>query len=110
MEGLEIKNILTRLPTLPNRCSAYVLVLLLPHLVLSLGFTTVSLTYNNFYNFSTFLNVTFSKTGFLVSGESVVMASIYGPVEATLNKMTIDKASVDCYYRPKAGVPGNSAS
>ncbi|KAH1008044.1 hypothetical protein HUJ04_005195 [Dendroctonus ponderosae] len=39
-------------------------------------------------------------------GESVIMASIYGPVEATFNKIVIDKASVDCYYRPKAGVPG----
>lgn len=34
------------------------------------------------------------------------MAGIYGPVEVKMQKVLIDKASVECYYRPKSGAPG----
>lgn len=34
------------------------------------------------------------------------MAGVYGPVEVKMQKVLIDKASVECYYRPKSGVPG----
>lgn len=32
-----------------------------------------------------------------------MLASVYGPVEVKLQKVLIDKASVECYYRPKSG-------
>lgn len=34
------------------------------------------------------------------------MAGIYGPVEVRMKHVLIDKASVECCYRPKTGVPG----
>lgn len=34
------------------------------------------------------------------------MACVYGPVEVKMKHVLIDKASVECCYRPKSGVPG----
>ncbi|XP_058985601.1 exosome complex component RRP46-like [Musca domestica] len=38
-------------------------------------------------------------------GGTCVMASILGPVEVKLQNLNIDKAYVECIYRPKAGLP-----
>ncbi|KAJ8966443.1 hypothetical protein NQ317_012684 [Molorchus minor] len=39
-------------------------------------------------------------------GETTVIAGIYGPVEVKMQKVINDKASVECSYRPKSGLPG----
>ncbi|KAJ8936281.1 hypothetical protein NQ314_012429 [Rhamnusium bicolor] len=39
-------------------------------------------------------------------GETIVIAGLYGPVEVKMQKVLIDKASVECSYRPKSGLPG----
>ncbi|XP_066155731.1 exosome complex component RRP46 [Euwallacea fornicatus] len=41
-------------------------------------------------------------SAFFVEGESAVIASVHGPVEVKMKKMLIDKASIECCYRPKA--------
>ncbi|KAI5748405.1 hypothetical protein M8J77_025182 [Diaphorina citri] len=37
-------------------------------------------------------------------GQTVVIASMYGPVEAKIQKTIIDKASVEVIFRPKSGL------
>ncbi|XP_018568929.1 exosome complex component RRP46 [Anoplophora glabripennis] len=39
-------------------------------------------------------------------GQTTVIAGLYGPVEVKMQKLLIDKASVECSYRPKSGLPG----
>lgn len=41
---------------------------------------------------------------FVLVGETAVMASVYGPVEAKLQNVQIEKAHVEVYYRPKVGL------
>ncbi|CAG9762128.1 unnamed protein product [Ceutorhynchus assimilis] len=38
--------------------------------------------------------------------ESAVIAAIYGPVEVKTQRILMEKAVIECYYRPKAGLPG----
>lgn len=38
-------------------------------------------------------------------GGTCVLASILGPVEVKLQNLNIDKAYVECIYRPKSGLP-----
>lgn len=38
-------------------------------------------------------------------GGTCVIASILGPVEVKLQNLNIDKAYVECVYRPKSGLP-----
>ena len=38
-------------------------------------------------------------------GGTCVLASMLGPVEVKLQNLNIDKAYVECIYRPKAGLP-----
>lgn len=40
-----------------------------------------------------------------IQGATCVLASMLGPVEVKLQNLKIDKAHVDCIYRPKAGLP-----
>lgn len=46
------------------------------------------------------------KSNVCLLGDTTVMAGIYGPLEVKMQKMLIDKASVECCYRPKTGAPG----
>ncbi|XP_050295066.1 exosome complex component RRP46 [Anthonomus grandis grandis] len=39
-------------------------------------------------------------------GETAVIAGIYGPIEEKMQKIQIDKATVECIYRPVSGLPG----
>ncbi|XP_065068242.1 exosome complex component RRP46-like isoform X2 [Rhopilema esculentum] len=41
-------------------------------------------------------------------GASEALAAVYGPVEVKMNKEIIDKATVECNYRVKSGLPGNA--
>ncbi|CAG9813797.1 unnamed protein product [Phaedon cochleariae] len=41
----------------------------------------------------------------LCEDETTVLVGIYGPVEVKMQKIQIDKASVECHYRPKSGAP-----
>lgn len=58
----------------------------------------------------TFINMALTCTNKLRNlffiGDTTVMAGIYGPVEVKMKHVLIDKASVECCYRPKSGVPG----
>lgn len=40
----------------------------------------------------------------LSQGQTVVIASMHGPVEAKIQKTLIDKASVEVIFRPKTGI------
>ncbi|PSN31799.1 Exosome complex component RRP46 [Blattella germanica] len=40
----------------------------------------------------------------LTQGDTTVMTAVYGPVEVKLQRIRIDKASVEAIYRPKSGV------
>lgn len=41
----------------------------------------------------------------LFTGETTVIVGLNGPVEVKTQKLLIDKASVECSYRPKSGLP-----
>lgn len=36
----------------------------------------------------------------------MVLAAVYGPCEVKPQKMMIDKATIEVFYKPKSGVPG----
>nr|CAD7408993.1 unnamed protein product [Timema poppensis] len=40
-------------------------------------------------------------------GNTAVIAAMYGPVEVKLQKISIEKASVEAVYHPKSGAPLN---
>ena len=39
-------------------------------------------------------------------GETVYLAAVYGPVEVKLQRIQIEKASVEAVYKPKSGQSG----
>ncbi|XP_069672682.1 exosome complex component RRP46 [Periplaneta americana] len=41
----------------------------------------------------------------LTQGNTAVVTGVYGPVEVKLQRILIDKASVEALYRPKSGLP-----
>ncbi|XP_030760125.1 exosome complex component RRP46-like [Sitophilus oryzae] len=41
-------------------------------------------------------------------GQTVVLSAIYGPVEVKMQKLLIEKASVESVFKPKSGLPGVS--
>ncbi|XP_055381468.1 exosome complex component RRP46 [Condylostylus longicornis] len=45
-------------------------------------------------------------SAFLSQGETTVLASMYGPIEARQHNTKVDKATVDVTFRPKIGLPG----
>ncbi|XP_017305272.1 exosome complex component RRP46 [Diaphorina citri] len=52
------------------------------------------------------LNILSRSDGSVIfsQGQTVVVASMYGPVEAKIQKTIIDKASVEVIFRPKSGL------
>ena len=42
----------------------------------------------------------------MLLGASEALAAVYGPVEVKMNKEIIDRATVECNYRVKSGLPG----
>lgn len=42
------------------------------------------------------------------AGNTTMLASVYGPIEVKPQKLLIDKAAVEVYYRPKAGAPSKN--
>lgn len=52
------------------------------------------------------LNILSRSDGSVIfsQGQTVVIASMYGPVEAKIQKTIIDKASVEVIFRPKSGL------
>lgn len=42
---------------------------------------------------------------FNFEGKTAAIAGVYGPVEVKPNKILIEKASVEAFYRPKTGLP-----
>lgn len=57
------------------------------------------------------LKLTWKLTGFksrssIYSGKTVVMASVYGPLESRLQKELPDRLNIELIYQPKSGMPG----
>lgn len=42
----------------------------------------------------------------LCQGSTEALAAVYGPSEVRMNKEIIDKATIECNFRPKSGLPG----
>eukprot|EP00794_Sanderia_malayensis_P020391 gene20391-22402_t len=40
-------------------------------------------------------------------GNTEVLAAVYGPGEVRLNKEQIDKATIECIFKPKSGLSGS---
>lgn len=51
-----------------------------------------------------------SETSILSSGDTSVLAGVYGPAEVKVSKEIFNKATLEVILRPKIGLPGNWVS
>ena len=64
----------------------------------------------SFYKCSTFTcNFDHHANIFVIYlGNAEVIVAVFGPVEVRMNKEMIDRATVECNFRTKSGLPGKN--
>lgn len=53
-----------------------------------------------------YYNLKIWKANASFTGDTTVLAAVYGPVEVKLSKENVARANVEVTYKPKVGIPG----